>query len=936
MGEKLDFKGLAQDLLARVDSLLAAWLPGGKKEGREYVAVNPSRGDAKPGSFKVNMRTGKWSDFATGDSGGDLTSLYQYLRGIDAKTAYTDLRGPEVKKIEYAQNKGNEKPAAFQETVEAFPVPDDAPLMPLPKGRVLETQYTCPETGEALYPITYYKDIKGKIIYRVITTRNKTLDRKFPKPTSWCRWVREGQKWNEETKEYINTGKIIDTTAWNNKDWPDHRPLLGLDYLFRRIHAPVLIVEGEKKWASAISRLPDYAVISWRGGAKAVAKTDWAILAGRDVIIWPDYDEPGHRAALQIANILKRQDCNVRICWEPLNIAAHPEGWDLADVKNVDDVKKYIKDYAVFLTNVEALIEEENNQNETASDIDMPEYNNLLNTIAGTLLQEQKDLRCLGYSKDNKNYYISRQRGVVVALSPDQLGNINHLLSLMPLYFWYKLFPSANGGLNKHDCANSLHRWAEIKGYFNPDTIRGAGVWVEKDGSHVLHMGQKLLVDGKIIEINEFASSYMYEATSDVGIRQVKPLANKDAKKLLELCEWLSWDAPIYAKLLAGFAAVAPMCGGLDWRPHIWLTGSAGSGKTTVISKILYRVCGAMSLFVQGDSTAAGIRQRLGSDALPVIFDEFEGDSPRRLEELTKILDLARQASSESGALMLKGSAGGDAVEFRIRSCFAFSAINVNLRQYADRTRTTVLTLQEPPKNQTEDLKNERINNYQNYERLVKETLTTDYVNALQIRTFNLLPVIKANAKIFGSAVQRLRNSAREGDQLGILCAGAYSLEHYDIIDEEVAEAWVKQQDWVKSSDVDESKDHDRCLAHMMQYLLRIQAEGHYLQRTVGELISMVLSRHALEKEADGELKRYGFRVERDEKIVWVANNHTKLSEIMGNSAYHSWSRLLTRCDGAKPSTSSIRFSSGVKERAIGLPLSTAFNNAEDKPELDF
>jgi hypothetical protein len=43
--------------------------------GREYVVRNPKRADTRPGSFKVNLRTGRWADFATGDKGGDLIAL---------------------------------------------------------------------------------------------------------------------------------------------------------------------------------------------------------------------------------------------------------------------------------------------------------------------------------------------------------------------------------------------------------------------------------------------------------------------------------------------------------------------------------------------------------------------------------------------------------------------------------------------------------------------------------------------------------------------------------------------------------------------------------------------------------------------------------------------------------------------------------------------
>src|ERR1700693_2966511 len=82
-GEKrrIDFSTLNAELLNRARDLLPTWMPGGRWEGDEWVAINPTRSDSGPGSFKANSQTGKWADFATGDKGGDLISLYAYLHG---------------------------------------------------------------------------------------------------------------------------------------------------------------------------------------------------------------------------------------------------------------------------------------------------------------------------------------------------------------------------------------------------------------------------------------------------------------------------------------------------------------------------------------------------------------------------------------------------------------------------------------------------------------------------------------------------------------------------------------------------------------------------------------------------------------------------------------------------------------------------------------
>lgn len=77
--------------LAALPALLSRWLPDGRTQGCEYVARNPRRSDRRAGSFSVNLHTGRWADFATGDAGGDVISLAAYLAGISQGEAMKEL-----------------------------------------------------------------------------------------------------------------------------------------------------------------------------------------------------------------------------------------------------------------------------------------------------------------------------------------------------------------------------------------------------------------------------------------------------------------------------------------------------------------------------------------------------------------------------------------------------------------------------------------------------------------------------------------------------------------------------------------------------------------------------------------------------------------------------------------------------------------------------
>jgi hypothetical protein len=83
----INFRFVADAATAHSEAILRQWLPDGRREAAEWIARNSKRGDRRAGSFKINLRTGRWGDFATGDKGGDLISLAAYLFDLDQRQA---------------------------------------------------------------------------------------------------------------------------------------------------------------------------------------------------------------------------------------------------------------------------------------------------------------------------------------------------------------------------------------------------------------------------------------------------------------------------------------------------------------------------------------------------------------------------------------------------------------------------------------------------------------------------------------------------------------------------------------------------------------------------------------------------------------------------------------------------------------------------------
>ncbi|HHR1017151.1 TPA: hypothetical protein ACS29Z_005596, partial [Klebsiella pneumoniae] len=122
------FTEVKRTALQAIDRVLEHWLPGGKRVdgGKEYTAANPTRADKRAGSLKVNLAKGTWSDFATGDKGGDLIDLVRYLDGgsdVDACNKLADFL--HVKAGAASTVPASSEPKVV-EWVALLPIPDEA------------------------------------------------------------------------------------------------------------------------------------------------------------------------------------------------------------------------------------------------------------------------------------------------------------------------------------------------------------------------------------------------------------------------------------------------------------------------------------------------------------------------------------------------------------------------------------------------------------------------------------------------------------------------------------------------------------------------------------------------------------------------------------------------------------------------------------------
>jgi putative DNA primase/helicase len=449
----------------------------------------------------------------------------------------------------------------------------------------------------------------------------------------------------------------------------------------------------------------------------------------------------------------------------------------------------------------------------------------------------------------------------------------------------------------------------------------------------VIHAGDSLIVDGVRGALQGHESRYIYEAGEPLEIDLEHPLPAGEAALLMRWAHHLEWEqGAIDGTLLAGWVVCALASGALEWRPHAFLCGKSGSGKSTA-AQVVQAILGPCCLRAKSqETTGSGIRQHLGADVLPVVYDEAEALSPEGRRRIDEVLSLMRASSSDGDGQVLKGSQSGSGVAYALRSAFLLIAIRVPMKQTADESRITVLRLRKPgPADQKAAARHFK----STVQPLALQLSHPDWGARFRARVFLHLAELRANATVFGAAAALHLGSARLGDQLGPLLAGAYLLHRDGLVSAAAAAAWVARQPWRDQIQVVDSGDDDKLLATLLESRVRVVAERYTYDASVAELIGYASKRvynKAIDHEtARAELGRRGLAVRGG--YLCVSNTHIGVGELLRGSAYEvGWDGVLRGKEGhvIRPPE---RYA-GALSRGIGIPLDTVLGLL-DQPVSD-
>ena len=324
------------------------------------------------------------------------------------------------------------------------------------------------------------------------------------------------------------------------------------------------------------------------------------------------------------------------------------------------------------------------------------------NSVEGTdplnIPPEKIPFRFLGF--DNGAYYVMpKNQNIPLSISRGEKSIGDKLFEIGTRDWWEACFHKQCFDKNGEpyevfDKAGAIEwfRMQEVKrGMYDDEKILGLGAHVDGDKIMVNTGRAVVSPDGIVSRYENYSGNNVYCRSKSEIVISADPWTEDDGAFFVDQIRTFNFNSEAAYFAIPGFCAIAPFASCLFRRPHIFITGARGLGKTYLLHDIIIPIIGNQTIYAdagKGGITEAGLRQTAGADCRPMVIDEFEANKKSDLAMVDNILALARTAYG--GEKTIKGSSSQKAISFATKMMFCFAAVNVNISDAATRSRFAI------------------------------------------------------------------------------------------------------------------------------------------------------------------------------------------------------------------------------------------------------
>jgi len=193
------------------------------------------------------------------------------------------------------------------------------------------------------------------------------------------------------------------------------------------------------------------------------------------------------------------------------------------------------------------------------------------------------------------------------------------------------------------------------------------------------------MIEGRVIEGRRGDEWVAFDDVMELLSDMDRIKANKILEELLELYFQWGFMGELDGFMLAGWCLAQYVQSQWDWRPHMWMIGGAGSGKSAM-RDFIAALGGRLAVPMEGPTmTEPGIRQSISASSCLVLIDEMEKCKQREAV-------IAYLRSAGRGGYTRKGTPEQKAVKSQLKHMVFVGSIEKGTNREAEASRYLVVS----------------------------------------------------------------------------------------------------------------------------------------------------------------------------------------------------------------------------------------------------